>query len=393
MKRIIAVLLAMVMLTVAFASCSDKDGDGDDTTGGKDTSADTSAPGMTESEIDAELKKLNPDDYIKLGAYIGVEIKDAKVEVTDKVIENAINEFLSEFADEYKLTETDKAEKGDTLTITYTGYIDEKTDKYELGEKFTEATTGTDLELGSGQFIPGFEDALIGHSVGETVTFNVTFPDSYSNNPDLEGVNTKFEVKIRSGIRMINPEYTDELVAKETDYETVAEHKEYLIEQLELAAEQSEYQTKVTAIWDKVIKATEVIKYPEELLNKAVESTTSQYESTAKQYGMTLDQLLSLYYGVSVDEFTKQVTDECKNYLIEELILNKIIMEEKLEINDREYNEGAKEYAEKFGLKDVAELEEEYGKDVVFENVQWDKVCKFLLGKAVILPAEDEEKK
>lgn len=391
MKRITAALLAILMLLAGLVSCAD-DGDKDDTTG-TDTSADTEADaGMTQEEMHAALEKLNVSDYIKLGAYVGVEIEEVTVEVTDKIIENTIKEFLKEYAEEYKLTESDKAENGDTLVITYVGYIDEeKTDKFENGEKFTEATTGSDLELGSGSFIPGFEDALVGHSVGETVTFNVVFPDDYKNNPDLSGVNTKFEVYIRSGVRMISPEYTDELVAEKTDYETVEEHKAYLIEELHKAAKEKEHSSKVSAAWEKIIKASEVIKYPEELLNAAVSLTISQYESYAAQYKLSLEQLLSLYYGITTEKFKEQVTDECKDYIVEELILIEIIRKEKLEINDREYAEAAKEYADKFGLESVEKLEEEYGADVVKENIQWDKVCNFLLENAVIVPASESD--
>lgn len=388
MKKIIAILLMLAAVLSCFASCGDGDGEDTGTGTGTDTSADTSADtAMTEAEIYAALEQLDIEEYITLGAYKGIEINDVSVEVTDAVIENAISEFLSEYAEEYKLTEDDKAEDGDELVITYIGYIDdETTDKFENGEKFTEATSGTDLELGSGAFIPGFEEALVGHFVGETVTFNVVFPDEYSNNPDLEGVNTKFEVYIRSGVRVINPEYTDALVAEKTDYETAAEHRAYLIEELEVAAEESEYNSKVSALWEKIIKSTVVIKYPEELLNATVSSTVTQYENYASQYSLTLEQLLSFYYGTTVDDFKAQVTDECKDYLVEEMILIEIIEKEDLKINDREYNEAAKKYAEKFGLDSVAELEDEYGKDLVYENVQWDKVCEFLLENAVILP-------
>lgn len=393
MKKITAILLILAMLTMCFASCADGDGEetGTGTGTSTDTSADTGASDLSEADVYAELEKLDLDEYIKLGAYTGVEINDVNVEVTDEIIENTINDFLLEYAEEYSMTEEDKAENGDTLTITYVGYIDdETTDKFENGEKFTEATTGTDLELGSGSFIPGFEDALVGHFVGETVTFNVVFPDEYSNNPDLEGVNTKFEVYIRSGIRMISPEYTDALVAEKTDYETVEEHRAYLVEQLEIAAEESEYQSKVSALWNKIIESTEVIKYPESILESTVNATVSQYEEYAKTYSLTLEQLLSFYYGVTVDDFKEQVTEECKTYLVEEMILIEIIGKEDLKINDREYNEGAKKYAEKFGLDGVEELEAEYGEDAVRENVQWDKVCEFLLEKAVILPAEEK---
>lgn len=397
MKKTIAILLVLATLAMCFASCSNGDGEetgtGTGTGTDTDTSTDTDASDISEADIYAELEKLDLDEYIKLGAYTGVEINDVTFEVTDEIIENTVNEFLLEHAEEYKLTEEDKAENGDTLTITYVGYIDdETTDKFENGEKFTEATTGTDLELGSGAFIPGFEDALVGHFVGETVTFNVVFPDEYSNNPDLEGVNTKFEVYIRSGVRMISPEYTDALVAEKTDYETVEEHKAYLVEQLELAAEESEYQSKVAALWDKIIEATEVIKYPESILESTVNATVAQYEEYAKTYSLTLEQLLSFYYGVTVDDFKEQVTEECRTYIVEEMILIEIIKKENLAINDREYNEAAKEYAEEFGLDGVEELEAEYGEDVVRENIQWDKVCEFLLEKAVILPeAETEE--
>ncbi len=391
MKKIIALLLALSMLIATFVACSDKD-NGDDTSTESDTSADTSEE-ITEEEIKAALEALNVSDYIKLGEYIGVEISDVTIEVTDEIIEDTIKSFLEEYADEYNLTKDDITELGDTLVITYVGYIDdETTDKFENGEKFTEATTGSDLELGSGSFIPGFEDALVGYHIGETVTFNVVFPDEYKNNPDLSGVNTKFEVYIRSATRMISPEYTDELVAENTDYTTTEEHRAYLIEQLEIAADEKEYSTKVSELWEKIVAATEIIKYPEDILSSAVEMTISQYESYATMwYGLTLEQLLTYYYGTDVDKFTAEITEECKTYIVEELILAEIIKAESLKLNDREYAEAAKVYAEKFGLDGVDELEAEYGADVVAENIQWDKVCEFLLENAVILPVSDEE--
>ncbi len=392
MKKIIAFLLALACIVTALAACGDGDGDGKDTSA--DSSADTSADtGLSEADIEAELKKLELSEYITLGAYTGIEINDVVIEVTDEVIDGAIDEFLSEYATEYKLTESDKTENGDTLTITYTGYIDDENvgEAFENGEQFTEATSGTDLEHGSDSYIAGIEEELIGHSVGETVTFNVTFPDEYKNNEDLEGVKTKFVVYIRSAVRMVNPEYTDALVAEKTDYETVAEHKEYIIDQLELAAVDSARSQKISAVWEKVIDGTKLIKYPEEVVNATISSTVEQYESYAKQYSLTLEQLLSFYYGVTVDDFKKQVEEECREYVLEEMIRIVIIERESLEINDREYNEGAKEYAAKFGFEDVAALEKEYGKETVYENVQWDKVCDFLLENAVILPAETEE--
>lgn len=390
MKKIVALLLALSMLIATFVACSDKD-NGDDTSTGNDTSVDTSED-ITEEEIKAAIEALNVSDYIKLGEYIGVEISDVTIEVTDEIIEDTIKSFLEEYADEYNLTEDDITELGDTLVITYVGYIDdETTDKFGNGEKFTEATTGTDLELGSDSFIPGFEDALVGHSIGETVTFNVVFPDEYKNNPDLSGVNTKFEVYIRSATRMISPEYTDELVAENTDYATTEEHRLYLIEQLEIAADEKEYSTKVSELWEKIVAATEIIKYPEDILSSAVEMTISQYESYATMYSLTLEQLLTYYYGIDVDEFTAEITEECKTYIVEELILAEIIKAENLKLNDREYAEAAKEYADKFGLDGVDELEAEYGADVVAENIQWDKVCEFLLENAVILPVSDDE--
>jgi trigger factor len=144
------------------------------------------------------------DDYIKLGQYKGVEVDKVEVaSVTDSDITNKINSDLASKNTTEEVTDRTDVRKGDIVNIDYEGLKD--------GVAFDNGTaTGADLTIGSGQFIPGFEDQLVGAKVGDKLDVNVTFPADYPNAPDLAGQPVVFKVTINSIKKSVTPELNDE---------------------------------------------------------------------------------------------------------------------------------------------------------------------------------------
>lgn len=346
---------------------------------------------MTSCNKSTELEDYDLEKYITIGQYKGIKISETVISVTDDDIADAVDDFLDEYADTVELKSTELIKKGDTVKITYVGKINGEYDAFENGETFTEETEGYELVIGSGKFIDGFEDELVDAYPGGEVTFDITFPDTYTTNPDLEGVNTTFTVQIISATRDVYPEYTDDFVAEKTEYDTIEAFEEHLREELRAAADEDELVAEIQEVWEQVVSNTEVIKYPEAVVEAQIEEVVNSYKEYAEYYGITFEELLTSYYGTTEDEFMVEVKAECELYVKEEMILRRIVELENITITDAEYAEGAAQYALENGFTDAAAIEEYYGEDVIKESLLWDKVLVYLVEVADIQPAETSE--
>ncbi|MCD7943516.1 MAG: trigger factor [Clostridia bacterium] len=382
MKKIISFALALLAasLMIALPSCGD-DGDVDE------TDAETDADTTYEYVSPTVLLEYELSEYITLPEYMGISVTAETVTVTEDDIEDAINELLAEYTEgTVDLIEDDELMLGDTININYHGYINGECDAFEDGEEFTFYTTegGYDLTLGSGAFIDGFEDALVGYHVGDEAEIYVTFPDVYANNPDLAGVDTRFVVTINSGTRDVYPDYTDDFVAENTEYATIEEYEAYLWKSLTEQAEEETLTNAKQAVWNAVVDGTTLIKLPDELLQSEINETVSMYTSYAEYYGMTLDSFLSTFYGITEDEFLSEVTEECEETVFQEMIIFAISKLEGVELTDEEYEAGLQSLAESYGYTSADDFESDYGEDIIAETLLFDKVADFLYENADI---------
>ncbi|MCD7831729.1 MAG: FKBP-type peptidyl-prolyl cis-trans isomerase [Firmicutes bacterium] len=382
MEKIISFALALLAasLMIALTSCGN-DGDADET--GAETDADTTYEYVSPTV----LLEYELSEYITLPEYIGISAVAETVTVTEDDIEDAINELLAEYTEgTVDLTEDDELMLGDTININYHGYINGECDAFEDGEEFTFYTTdgGYDLTLGSGAFIDGFEDALVGYHVGDEAEIYVTFPDVYANNPDLAGVDTRFVVTINSGTRDVYPDYTDDFIAENTEYETIEEYEAYLWESLTEQANEETLTNAKQAVWNAVVDGTTLIKLPDELLQSEINETVSMYTSYAEYYGMTLDSFLSTFYGITEDEFLSEVTEECEEAVFQEMIIFAISKLEGVELTDEEYEAGLQSLAESYGYTSADDFESDYGEDIIAETLLFDKIADYLYENADI---------
>lgn len=316
---------------------------------------------------------------ITVGTYKGLELTS----VTQEAVEEEIQTMLEYYAE---LVVVDRAaEEGDTVNINYTGLLD--------GEAFEGGTddseSGTDLELGSDSFIDGFEDGLIGAVAGESRSLNLTFPETYTNNPDMAGKAVVFEVTVNAVKEEQVPELTDAFIAdKFTDagYTTVEDYKEAVRKSLN----DETYYEQVT---EQLMASSEVEKYNESEVTERKEMLVSQYKNYAEYYGSFygLDTETAIQYILgfeSMDAFETAMEEYAYDIIKNAMIIEEIAKAESIEVTDEYYNTEVTELAEYYGYEDVASFEEDNGKDLIKDAMLSTLVMEFVIDNAVITEFE-----
>lgn len=307
-------------------------------------------------------KKQEADDYSKyvtLGQYKGIEI----TAVPDVSQDELDKELAARFRD--------KVEVGDTVNIDYVGTLD--------GVAFDGGTAqGQSLTIGSHSFIDGFEDGLIGVTVGQTVDLNLSFPETYNPNPDLAGKAVVFTVTVNGINGVVGAEFTDEVIAANTTYTTVDEYTESVREELQNAKDNE----KLNAIWAIVRENAEVREYPEEEVTKYAGEMKSYYQSVASMYGVDLATLLAAN-NMSEADFEA----DCKSYGEQEaakyMILDMIARAENITVSDEELNKEIEDAISQSSMERDALLEYYGGEEQIREGLLYNKVLEFLLEQAV----------
>ena len=326
----------------------------------------------------------NIKDYVKLGEYQNLEISEApKQEVTEEVLENNIHYLLLKKYKPVEVTEDRAVQQDDTVNIDYTGYMD--------GEAFEGgADTGADLLIGSGQFISGFEDGLVGHKKGEEVTLDLTFPDPYKSNESLSGKAVQFKVKINK--ISAAPELTDAWVAENTEFKTVDEFKKEQKKLIQTSLD-IDYEGKVKAdLFALVVENSEILKYPEKLMEETKVTVKEQLNSMYQmQAGITFDDYVDSQ-GLSEEDVDKGLEDSAKQYLTQNLIVQALMDAEGMEFTEKEYEKEKEAYAVSSGFPDVATMEQYASPEQIKDNVLWNAVCEKIQKTATIKETETTEK-
>ena len=287
--------------------------------------------GLTACGEDDDLYSgLNLDEYLKVGDYKGVKAEKIEVKVSKAEIGDAIVADLKAAAEEKKLKKGTEVKEGDTVNIDYVGKMDGK--EFEGG-----SAEGYDLTLGTGTFIDGFEEGLVGHKVGEEdIELKLAFPLNYSKE-ELQGKDVVFTVKINSATRSVQPEYDDAFAKSQGDYANTKEYekavKKRLYDQKKAEAEDNQK----TEIWSKVLADTEVIKYPEEVVTHYEETFDALTDYNAEQYGLERKDFIAQYYGAATEEdLAKQLKDYAQTLVKQEMLVEYIAGKEGITYTDDE---------------------------------------------------------
>lgn len=344
--------------------------------------------GMTLLSGCGKEKAMKPEAMIDkysamctLGEYKGVEYTHTKTEVTDDMINQQVDNLLSSFATTEDVT-TGAVMSGDTVNIDFAGTVD--------GVAFDGGTSqGYELKLGSSSMIPGFEEGIIGHSVGETFDIDVTFPDSYPNNPDLAGVPAVFNITINSATRSVNPEYTDEFVASNTDAASKEEYEANTRKSLEEYYEGTDKSSNRNSIMTKIIEKSKIAEYPEQEMQKLVDDTVSSVEKEAKTYGYDLATYVVNVYGMeSEDAFVSYISSMVEDFLKEKIVVCAIAKAENMTVSDDDIAAAETMIMDAYGIESKDTLYENYTKDDVTYYAIAEKVFNFVLENGK--PVEEE---
>ena len=379
-KKIVMLLLALTVLGLG-AGCN-KDKDSQEKTEQTQEAADSQEKSLTNEEGKVVAVDLdNLDEYMTLGQYQNLEVEEAsKTQIQDEDVDTYIKRQMAFNYDPVELTEDRAVQEYDTVNIDYTGYKD--------GEAFEGGTDqGYDLLIGSGNFIEGFEEGLIGHNKGEEVTLDLTFPENYSS-ADLAGQAVQFVVKIN---KISEPApLTDEWSSENTDFKTA---EEYRANQKELLQQQAdnEYESQVKSdLFQLVMETTEVKEYPQELLEETRADLKSQLDNMySASYGMTMDEYLESQ-GASKEDADQTIDETAKSYLKQNMVTQAILNAEKKEYTEEDYQEELEKFAVLSGFSDGASMEAMYSDVTVLkDNVLWNAATDIIMSTANIKEGQE----
>lgn len=309
---------------------------------------------------------------VEVGEYKGLDVEYTctQTEVKEEHIYAQYWNDLSKYAEEVK-DKKYKAKKWDKVDIDYTGLLDGKA--FDNG-----SDTGFELILGSGTFIEGFEDGLIGSKIGEKKDLNLTFPETYKKNPDLAGKAVVFETKVNKIYTL--PEFTDEFVKKNLEgYDTVEEYKAGVKKDLEESLAEYIQTQKEDAAWKLIMADAKVNSYPKKELNEVIEDVKEYREYNYQYYyGVTVEQYLQ-QTGQTQEDYDQSVEDEAKEVLANRMIMESIAAKENITVSEEDFNARVEEYMDLSGSATKEELFEKAPEDEIRNELLADQVKTFVV--------------
>lgn len=371
MKKKLCMLVLALCMTAAVTGCSsDKDNTKQEETGDKADSNAAANLGLTKDTRVVSVSADEMDKYVTLGDYKGIDVKLEVEEVTDDQIQSTIDSNLESNAVE-STDEQAEVKEGDIVNIDFVGMKDGEAFDGGTGEDY-------DLTIGSGSFIEGFEEGLIGAKKGDVKDLALTFPENYGSE-ELAGQAVNFEVTVNY-IKTL-PELTDEWVKENTEYDTVDAYKEGVRAEIESSNESAAQSSATNTAWNQVLEATEIKEYPQEDIDKAVAEYEKTLQTYADQQKMTTDEFLEAQ-GMTADDFDKQAK-EYAEYKVKQLLAAQAVMDaEGITLTDKEVQTVIDEMTANFGVDDISALTDEYGKDSVIESVALMRINEFVLDNA-----------
>ena len=326
------------------------------------------------------------NDYVSVSGYKGIEIDkvDVDTDISDEDVENEINSVLEENATDKEVTGR-AAQLGDTADINYVGKVD--------GQEFDGGSADNyPLELGSGSFIDGFEDSLVGPNVGETFDWNGKFPDDYQNT-DLAGKDVVFTITVNALTEPELPELTDDFVKTVSEEsETVEEYREEVRKNLEETAQENYDSELNSAVWEAVLEKAEVKGYPDGEVDRIYNTYLEQYQEMASYYNMEYDEFIQLYTEMTVDEFEEEAKEAAKDNIKQSQVAEVIAEKEGLTLTDEEYEKEFEKLAEDYGYEDVDDLKEVAGEETLKQLVLQPIVQEWLAENCVQKETDDGDK-
>lgn len=271
---------------------------------------------------------------VKIGSYKGMKIKEFAYTVKDADIDKELDRLRDRNARKVDVTDR-PCQNGDIVNIDFVGTVDGV--KFDGGE-----AEGFDLTLGSGQFIPGFEDQVVGMNIGDKKDVNVKFPENYQAE-SLKGKDAVFAVKLNSIKGKELPELTDAFIKDATGSETIEEYKQKTRERLQKQADKNALDATENSILE-AISATAEAEIPQAMIDREIDGLVQKFEYQLMYQGLKLQDYLD-FIKVSKEDFRKNYEEQAKKNVLNQLIISQIIKDEKIEATAEEVDAKVAEQA------------------------------------------------
>ena len=321
---------------------------------------------------------------VKLGEYKGLEVEKVVVETTDKEVDEELERTRARYS--RTISVTDRAAKdGDVTDIDYEGFCDGKA--FDGGK-----ANNHKLKLGSGSFIPGFEEQIVGKNIGEEFDVNVTFPEEY-HAKELAGKPAVFKCKL-NGIEYEElPTLDDEFAKDASEFETLAEYKADIKAKIEKRHD-AEAEVRLAEALTKALNQKVEAEIPDAMIEKEKDLLVREYDYNLRSQGLSLDMLVK-YTGMKVEDIRERYSDAAKVNVTKQLALEEIIKAENIEVTDEDIENKYNEMAGQFGMK-AEDVKERISKEDLAEDIKSIKAFELVKNSAKItektVTAEEFEK-
>ncbi|NLX69944.1 MAG: trigger factor [Clostridiales bacterium] len=318
---------------------------------------------------------------VELGQYKGIEVEKLEYNVTDEDVESAIKAMQERYA-RWNTVEDAVVKEGDLVTLDFSGTVDGEPIEGGSAERYP-------LEIGSGSFIPGFEEQLIGLKPGDEKEINVTFPEDYGNE-DLKGKEAVFKVKIHEVKEKELPELDDEFAKDVSEFDTLDEYRTSVRERLENQVKQEAKNLMEAQLIARIADATE-IDIPEVMVERQIDNILMDLELSLYYRGMNLQRYLEAI-NTSMEDFRAQYRDQAYTRVKNALILEKIAQVENIEATEEDVDKELEELAKQRQIT-LEEAREQYADnlDDIKNTIQIRKTIDFLMDNAVFVERMEPE--
>lgn len=334
-----------------------------------DSPYDLEVPVMSKSEGVEMKMKVTSYPEVKLGEYKGLEAKMLESEATDEDVENELKN-MQDRNSRLITVEDREAQMGDTAEIDFEGFTDGVAFDGGKGENYP-------LELGSNSFIPGFEEQVAGHKIGEEFDVNVTFPEEYA--AELAGKDAVFKVKINEIKTKELPEIDDEFAKDVSEFDTLDELKEDIRKQISEKKENDAKTDFENQLIEQVVDNMEV-EIPECMINNRCDEMVQDYSYRLQMQGLDLDTYLS-YMGQDRETFKASFMDGAKKQVEASVALTAIVEAEKIEATEEEIDAEVAKLAEQYQME-ADQIKKAVPADQLAKDIQTRKAVNIIVDSA-----------
>ncbi len=310
---------------------------------------------------------------VTLGDYKGLELEKKEIAVSAEEIDEVIAKEQEKNAKEINVEDRAIID-GDTANIDYEGFVDGIAFAGGKGENH-------DLVIGSHSFIPGFEEGLIGKSLGEEVDVNVTFPEEY-HAEELKGKPAVFKVKINKITAKELPEIDDEFASEVSDYDTLAEYRESIEKDL-LAKKEAAAKTEQEDALVKKAIANATMDIPDAMIDATSRQMAEEFAQRLQMQGLNIQQYFQ-YTGMTPDKYLETLKPQAKNRIETRLVLEAIVKAENIEASQDEIDAEMQKMADQYGME-LAKVKDLFGEEEtkqLSQDLAVQKAISFLFDNA-----------